>query len=754
MNALERLAKDRNLKAAVREAEAERAGIRVPDVSRRTFLKLTGVAGGGLTLALCLGNRSVALAADSSGEFTPNAFLTISPDGSITILSKSPEIGQGIKTAFPMIVAEELDANWADVRVEQAPIDTAVYGRQSAGGSRSIPTAWDQLREAGSTARAMLVSAAAAEWGVAARECSTEPSVVVHQASGRRLAYGALAEKAARQPLPDPASITFKSRDDYRLLGKHITGVDNSALVTGQPLFGIDQTLPGMRYATFTKCPATGGRVREANLEEIRALPGVTHAFVLEGNDTVTELMPGVAIVAKSTWAAMKARDKLRVDWDESEASTDSWSSLAEQAGKLAGQQGGETVREFGDVIRAFDSAAQTLEAYYSYPFVSHAPMEPQNCTAWYRDGELELWAPTQTPDRAIQNAANVLGIPAERITLNQTRIGGGFGRRLMNDYACEAAAIAKQTGVPVKLQWAREDDMAHDFYRPGGFHALRAALDPSGKLSAWQDHFITFTHDGEKPVSGGDMRDGEFPQGLVDNYRLTQTMLPLATPTGPWRAPRSNAIAFASQSFYHELAVAAKRDHLEFLLEIMGEPRWLDPGNARALNTARAADVIRLAAERAGWGRQLAAGRGLGLAFYFSHAGHIAEVAEVSVEADRKLTVHRVTVAADVGPIVNMSGAENQCQGAVMDGLSTMLGLEITMENGRVQESNFHEYPIMQMHNAPVVDVHFIQSDYSPTGLGEPALPPLAPAICNAIFAASGHRVRTLPLSKEGYTV
>ena len=518
MNALERLAKDRNLKAAVREAEAAHSGIRAPDVSRRTFLKLTGLAGGGLTLAVYLGNRSVALAADSGGEFTPNAFLTISPDGSITILSKSPEIGQGIKTAFPMIVAEELDADWADVRVEQAPIDTAVYGRQSAGGSRSIPTAWDQLREAGRTARAMLVSAAAAEWGVAARECSTEPSVVVHPASGRRLAYGALAEKAARQPLPDPASITFKSRDDYRLLGKRITGVDNSALVTGQPLFGIDQTLPGMRYATFTKCPATGGRVRGANLEEIRALPGVTHAFVLEGNDTVTELMPGVAIVAKSTWAAMNARDKLRVDWDESEASTDSWSGLADRARKLAEQQGGETVREFGDVDRAFDSAAQTLESYYSYPFVSHAPMEPQNCTAWYRDGALELWAPTQTPDRAIQNAANVLGIPAERITLHQTRIGGGFGRRLMNDYACEAAAIAKQTGVPVKLQWAREDDMAHDFYRPGGFHALRAALDPSGKLSGWQDHFITFTHDGEQPVSGGDMRDGEFPQGLIEN--------------------------------------------------------------------------------------------------------------------------------------------------------------------------------------------------------------------------------------------
>jgi isoquinoline 1-oxidoreductase beta subunit len=303
-----------------------------------------------------------------------------------------------------------------------------------------------------------------------------------------------------------------------------------------------------------------------------------------------------------------------------------------------------------------------------------------------------------------------------------------------------------------VKLQWTREDDLAHDFYRPGGFHSLKGSVDATGKLSGWQDHFITFSEDGQVPISRGNLPDGEFPALLIENFRISQTMLPWTTPTGPWRAPRSNALAFVIQSFLHELATAAGRDHLEFLLEVMGKPRWLEPGNDRSLNTARAADVIKLAADEGDWGKPLPDGRGRGLAFHFSHAGHFAEVAEVSVDRNKKLRVHRVTVAGDIGPIVNMSGAESQCQGAVIDGLSTMLGLEITHENGRVKESNFDRYPLLTIADAPVVDVHFIQSEYPPTGVGEPALPPLAPAVCNAIFAASGYRARTLPLKREGF--
>jgi isoquinoline 1-oxidoreductase subunit beta len=746
------LSADAYVHEILRAAEAQSS---VAGMNRRGFLKLAGVAGGGLVLAFYVGDRATAEAntGAASKDFAPNAYLRISPDGTVLIYSKNPEIGQGVKTSFPMIIAEELDADWTKVRVEQSKIDAALYGRQFAGGSRSIPTNWEVLRRAGASARAMLVAAAAKEWGVPEAECVTEASSVLHKQSNRKLGYGELATKAAALPVPDEKTLKLKERKDYKLLGKRITGVDNHLVVTGQPLFGIDQVIPNMQFAVFEKCPAVGGKVSEANLEEIKKLPGVKNVLVIEGNGKPTEVMPGVAILASSTYAAIAARRKLKVKWDESSASKDSWTKAVSEAKKIAKQNGPDSLRATGDVEAAFGKA-KTVEAFYTYPFISHAPLEPQNCTASFKDGAVEIWAPTQTPGSAIDLVASSLGIPKEKVTLNQTRVGGGFGRRLMNDYVCEAAMISKMAGVPVKLQWTREDDMQHDFYRVGGFHSFKGGVDGDGKLVAWSDHFITFTQDGQRPTSGGDLAPEEFPALLVPNVRLTQTKLPLMTPTGPWRAPRSNSVAFAVQSFLHELSVAANRDHLQFLLDIMGEPRWLTPNNEYALNTGRAAAVIKLAAEKAGWGKQLPKGRGLGLAFHFSHAGHFAEVAEVSVDANRKLTLHKVTVAGDIGPVVNLSGAENQVEGSVVDGFSTALGLALSIENGRIQETNFDRYPLLRIPHAPAVEVHFIQSDYSPTGVGEPALPPLAPALCNAIFAASGHRVRTLPLSSEGFKV
>jgi isoquinoline 1-oxidoreductase beta subunit len=740
-------ASDADVREILRAAEVQQSPARF---DRRTFIKLAGLAGGGFALAFCVGGRNVAQA-NGSDVFAANAYVRISPNGEILIYNKSPEIGQGLLTAFPLIIAEELDADWAHVRAEQSPINAALYGQQSAGGSRSIPSNWDTLRQAGAAARAMLVGAAAKEWGVPESECSTERSAVLHK--GKRLTYGELATKAAAQPVPDVKMLKLKDRKDYRLLGSRVTGVDNHKLVTGQPLFGIDQVVPGMQYAVFEKCPAAGGTVRDANLDEVRKLPGVTNAFIVAGTGKPTEVMSGVAILANSTWAAMSARRKLKVTWDETGASKDSWTKFVAEAKTLAGKPGAQVLHESGDVDAVF-AGTQPIEAFYSYPFVSHAPLEPQNCTASYRDGAVEIWAPTQTPTAGLNLVASVLGIAPEKVTVHQTRVGGGFGRRLMNDYMCEAAVISKQAGVPVKLQWTREDDMQHDFYRVGGFHAFKGGLSKEGRLVAWQDHFITFTADGKSPSSGADMRIPEFPIPLLPNLRIGQTLLPLKVPTGPWRAPRSNAIAFAVQSFVHECAVAARRDHLEFLLEVLGEPRWLEPGNIASLNTGRAAAVIRLAAEKAGWGRPLPKGRGLGLAFHFSHAGHFAEVAEVSVDANRRLTVHRVTVAGDIGPIVNLSGAENQVEGCIVDGFSTAMGLGLSIENGRVAETNFDRYPMLRIAHAPRVDVHFIQSDFTPTGVGEPALPPVAPAICNAIFASTGHRVRSLPLTQEGFSV
>ena len=721
---------------------------RVNKIGRRQFLKLTGLAGGGLMLSFAAMGGS----ASDSRVLRPNGFLRIDVGG-ITLYAKNPEIGQGVKTSLPMIVAEELDAAWEDVQVVQAPIDPATYGQQVAGGSTSILMNWDSLRQAGATARAMLVGAAAARLGVPPAELSTRDSHVIHARSGRRIRYTELAADAAAMPVPAGDRLPLKSRDQYRLLGSRITGVDNEALVRGAPLFGIDQSLPGMKFAVYQKCPAQRGRPKSFNLNEIKNLPGVVDAFSLSGNDNPGELMPGVAIVADSTWAAIAAKRELKVEWDESAAAKDSWSAARASAERLRKRAGATRVVDHGHVEKALDNAARRLDAFYSYRFASHAQLEPQNCTAWFRDGAIELWAPTQTPGRGITGVANTLGIASDKVTVHQTRCGGGFGRRLYNDFMCEAAAIAARVNAPVKLQWTREDDMAYDFFRAGGFHQLAGAVDGEGRITGWRDHFITFA-DGDRSVSGGTLGADVFPAGLIDNLRIEQTALDWRTRCGAWRAPGSNVFGFVIQSFIHELAVTAGRDHLEVLLEILGKPRWLEPGNLWALHTGRAAGVVKLAAQQAGWGRALPAGRGLGLAFYFSHAGHIAEVADVSVDADKKIKVHRVTVAADVGPIVNLSGAENQLQGSVIDGLSAMLDQSVTFENGRVQQSNFDSYPLLRMADAPEVDVHFVQSDFPPTGLGEPALPPVAPAVCNAIFTACGHRIRTMPISEEGFRV
>lgn len=723
-------------------------------VSRRGFLKLAGAAGAGLAFAVTVGPRAFA---QNGAPALPslNAFVRIAPGGAITIYAINPEIGQGVKTALPMVVAEELDANWNDVVVEQAPINP-VYGRQFAGGSLSVPLTWDPLRHAGATARTMLVAAAAQRWGAKPGDLRTQDSKVF-DAAGRSLGYGELTEAAAR--LPVPVKVELKKRSEYRLLGKRIPGVDNEALVTGKPLFGSDVHLPGMRYATYVRCPQLGGTARSANLDKIRRLPGITDAFILGARGSYNDLLPGVAIVGDSTWSVFQARTQLEVDWDTSNASRMSWSDTVAKAREAARKGDGDTViKESGDVAAAIAKAAATAEGFYAYSFVAHAAMEPHNCTAWYRRGRMEVWAPTQTPQRLPASVTAATGIVADNITVHQMRVGGGFGRRLANDYAAEAAAIAQRVKTPVKLQWTREDDIQHDHFRVAGFHSLKGSVDADRKLSGWHNHFITFAYNGRNVsgrVSGASLPGSLFPGLNVDNYKLTQSTLDLGIPCGPWRAPGDNAFAWVIQSFVHELAVAAGRDHRDFLLEIMGERRWFEPGKVASLNTGRAIDVIKLATEKAGWGRQMPAGRALGLAFHFCHYGHVAEVADVSVDGNRKVTVHKVTVVADVGPILNLSGAENQAQGSVIDALSTMAAQEIVVEGGRIQQSNFDDYPLLRMgQNLPVIETHFIQSDYSPTGLGEPMFPPLAPAVCNAIYTITGHRIRTLPIIKEGFTI
>ncbi len=736
-------------------------------MKRRDFLQRSVLGSGGLLLGSYLDTATAAetIAKPSGaaplGGFKPNAFISISSQGVVTLISKQPEIGQGIKTSLPMVIAEELEVNWKDVRIVQGDLNPA-YGGQSAGGSTSTPNNYNNFLRLGATARTMLVQAAAQTWKVPIGECLAANSAVHHQVSGRRLSYAELAASAATLPLPNPESVKLKDPRDYKLLGTRIGGVDNLAIVTGKPLFGIDVRLPGMLYAVFEKCPAFGGKVLSANLEAIKALPGVRDAFVIAGTSQLTGLMPGVAIVADSTWAAFSARRQLKVTWDEGAVVEQSWDGFAAQALKLSKQPGTVQLRKDGDPLAAFARASKTVQASYSYPFISHASIEPQNCTAWFHDGALELWAPTQNPAAGQNLVANTLGLPKEKITLHMTRSGGGFGRRLSADYIVEAAAIAQRVAAPVKLTWSREDDLRHDHYRAGGFHFLRGALDGQGKLTAWHNHFVTFanrvTRDGAsvlQPGSGASLSGDEFPGRWVANCLLEQTPIECGIPMGPWRAPGSNVFAWVFHSFIDELAHAGGRDPLEFRLELLGQQDLVAGSGERALpyNVGRMRRVLTEAAQRADWGRKkLPRGQGQGIAFHFSHRGYIAEVAEVTVSKAGVLRVDRVVVASDIGSqIVNLSGAENQVQGSVIDALGTLMFAELDIQRGRIVQRNFNDYTLIGMSDAPPrIEVHFVKSNEPVTGLGEPAFPPLAPAVCNAIFAATGKRVRQMPLSRS----
>jgi len=734
------------------------------DLNRRSFLKMTAVAGGAFTLGLYNWQLAFGQGPGKRPAFVAVAFVRIDPSGAVTLTAKNPEIGQGIKTELPMLIAEELDVDWKDVRVEQADLDQGVYGPQATGGSTGTPINWDPLRRVGAAYREMLITAAAQTWGVQESECTTGCGKVVHAKSGRTSGYGELAVKAAALTPPDPQSVRLKDPKDYRIIGTSQPGVDNRAIVTGKPIFGIDITLPGMLHAVIQRCQVFGGKVKSANCDEVARLPGVRKVLIIAGTlsgDAVAPwepgMEPGVAIVADTWWQAQSARKSLKVEWDYGRGASQNSDDFAKRAAELLKSPPAISVRSDGDVDGALKSAARVVEAIYAYPFLAHGPLEPQGTAAAYSDGKLEIWTTGQQPGAGLELLANALNMDPGNIKIHLIRGGGGFGRRLMNDYVVEAAWLAKAVGKPIKLTWSREDDFGHDAYRPGGTIGLKAGLDAQGKLVAWSQHLITYGED-KRIVSTGDIGGSEFPAGRVPNYSLGMSTIPLWLRCGALRAPGDNAYAFVHQSFLDELAAAAGRDPLDFQLEILnaalvGNTRF-DPHNPDLLNPERMRAVLELVAEKSGWrNRKKSRGRGLGLGAHFCHLGYFAQVAEVSVDAENKVTVHHVWAAGDIGSqIINPAAAESLSCGGIIEGLSHM-EQEITLTNGRVDQANYQQHPMLRMRQAPAIEVFWRKSDFPPTGLGEPALPPILPAVGNAIFAATGKRVRTLPLKRSGFS-
>jgi isoquinoline 1-oxidoreductase beta subunit len=713
-----------------------------PLLSRRSFIVASLAGGTALTLDASI---VMAAATGSAPAEVLSAFVRINPDNTVTIGAKNPEIGQGVKVMLPMLIAEDLDLAWEQVRIEQTDADEKRFGPQVAGGSSATPRNWLPMRQIGAAARAMLVAAAAKQWSVDAATLSTARGAVLHKASGKSLTYAALAKGAAAETAPDLTKVPLKDPATFSIIGKSRLGVDVPAIVKGEPLFGIDTRLPGMVHAAMVKCPAHGGTVGSFDDAAVKAIPGILAVIAVNSGYVDEGKADTVLIIADSWWKASKAREKLVVKWDDTAVTGFSTAKYEADAATLMAGAPQTSLFKAGDADTALAKAAKVIKADYDYPFLAHATLEPQNCTALFMDGKLEIWAPSQAPAGGRAETAKFCGLAPEALTIHMTRIGGGFGRRLMNDYMVIAGQAAKALpGKPVKVLFDRTDDFRHDFYRPAGWHRFTAGLDAGGALVALKDHFVTFGKDG-KAIRAAELSAAEYPGPVVPNVDYGVSFMTTNLATGWLRAPASNAIAFVFQSFLDEVAEAAGLDLPELMRRTLGEAREI-PGGRLRFHTGRARGVIDAVCKMAGWkGRE----KGRGFGFYFSHLGYFAEVVDVTV-ANGAVKVDKVWMAGDVGSqIINPVNALHQSQGSAIDGLGqAMLGQKLVQEAGAITAENFGDFALMRIDAVPrEVAVEFIKTDFPPTGLGEPALPPVIPALANAIYAATGKRHRRLPL-------
>jgi isoquinoline 1-oxidoreductase subunit beta len=734
-------------------------------VSRRDFLG--GIfSAGALVLAAGAPLREAFAAsrADAGPAWQPSVYLGLEPDGRAVIIAHRSEMGTGIRTALPMIVAEELEADWKQVRVEQA-IGDPKYGSQDTDGSESIRTFYDTMREAGAAARMMLESAAAAKWNVPASQCQGKNHQVVHTKSGRTIGYGELVTLAAQQPVPAKAQLKFKSPADYRYVGKNIPIVDLDAIVEGRATFGMDARLPGMVYASIERSPVFGGKLKTYDDAEARKVRGVSKTLVIPTFKPpyAFQALGGVAVIADNTWAAMEGRKKLKVNW-ESGPNTDFESAAYKKQLQETARKTCRVARNDGDVDAAFRNAAKVHEAEYYVPHLAHASMEPPVAVAEFKDGKVAAWAPTQNPQAVQDTVAKALQIKPADVTCHVTLLGGGFGRKSKPDYVAEAAILSKQIGKPVKVVWTREDDIRFDFYHAVAAMYIKAVTDEKGRPVAWLQRSVFPPIESQDDVSA---RYGTFELGMgwtdvpydIPNFRAECGPAEPRIRIGWLRSVANIPHAFAVQSFTDELAASAGRDRVEYLLDVLGKPRHIDlrPPDKRkspdpyVLDTGRMRRVIEIAAKQSGWAKQKPGnGRALGIAVHRSFLTYVATV--VAVEVDKgKVRVPRVDIALDTGKVIHPDRVRAQLEGASVFGVSVALMGEITASGGRVQQSNFNNYPVARMNEAPrETHVHLVTSDAPPAGVGEPGVPPMSPAICNAIFAATGKRIRELPIRNQ----